>query len=399
MPIRDGLDRRYPRIGHVSAGFQTTSKKGNIVPTRSETIVFHADRPEILEPLCDRYGGAIEESPTSTERKKRWICVSETTELPVIVPADPTHDDEELVCQNYYEAWTSAGLKRRCDGIETLLWRMDPKKGEKVGEISTESVPCICRDQGLEGDEACKPTVRLNVIPVEVWSEIPDIGVFTVRSTGINTNTELASDLELLGRMLGVLGPQVPLLLRLEQVDSRHGLVPKFRLGLAHSPRKTLELAGGDRGALSLPTREAPAELEEPVGTYVDQPSLGDGDQDPPGSPAAPTDDDDEGSSSPDDAASPEEAPVVIGPLEVYELGPSELPEENGEKPTKGQWGAVRRVTDRLELVEGGVRKAYEIRYAKAPDGRRTLDKADSAYLLDYGKWLKEQEAKRGAKA
>lgn len=262
-PIRT-METRFPRIGFISVGHQVVGRNDKIHPTTTDTITFHAAKTRILEPIAAAYGGEVVESPTSTEENERYFVVTDAVEIPVMVPAEL-----DAAFSQWYEAWASSGLVRRCDGIDCVLWRKDPdkKKNEVVGELSDAIRPCICDEEGAE-DRMCKPTVRLSVVPIEVAPDIPDLGVFVVRSTGFFTNSELKGDLELIRSVIGSLGAGVPLRLSVEQVRSRRGSKPKFRVGLAATPRQIMQMSAGAPKPL-LEAGEASIEDEEPVGSFV----------------------------------------------------------------------------------------------------------------------------------
>lgn len=277
-PIKT-MDVRFPRVGFFSVGHQIAApkkggKKGEVVvrPTTSDTLIVHMRSREPLEVFAERYGGTPAESPTSTEEIERWFLKTEATEIPVVLPGEL-----ELSFSQNYEAYTSGGLKRLCDGVTTQRWRMDPdtSKKEVVGAMSSDPRPCMCEAELAEGAEErmCKPTVRLDVLPVEVIAELDEIGVFTVRSTGWFTNSALLGDTQLIHAMIGAIGPAVPLRLRVEQVKTRRGMRPRFRVTTAASLRTISErLEAGPRPiALPAPTERAP-EDDEPVGTFVDKP-------------------------------------------------------------------------------------------------------------------------------
>lgn len=314
MPIRT-METRFPRIGYISVGHQTVSKKGNVHPTTSDTITVHATSRAILEPIAAKYGGTVEESPTSTEAQERFFVVTKATEIPVMVPADL-----DVAFSQWFESWASSGLVRRCDGVDCVLWRRDPKEDEKVGELSHALRPCICDEEGAE-ERMCKPTVRLSVVPIEVAPDIPAIGVFTVRSTGFFTNAEIKGDLEMIKTVVGRLGVGVPMRLHVEQTKTRRGNKPKFRLSLIGTPREILaELSRPQRPMLAepKPILVDPAD-DDPVGGFVDKPGGEDAGQDDDAVDAA-------GEPSRSDDAAPGLAP------EVANVGGYDVPRAGGTK-------------------------------------------------------------------
>lgn len=316
MPIRT-MEVRFPRLGFISVGHQTTSaKSGKIHPTTTDTITFHASKRSVLHPIATKYGGTVVESPTSTEEQERFFVVTEAKDVRVMVPADL-----DVAFSQYYESWASSGLVRRCDGIDCVLWRRDPKGDEKVGELSHAIRPCLCEEEGAE-ERMCKPTVRLSVVPIDVAPDIPDIGVFTVRSTGFFTNSELLGDLELIRAVVGSLGAGVPLRLSVEMVRSRRGNKPKFRLGLAGTPREIMgQLGSGARPMLVAPV-EADVEDETPVGRFIDKPAGADGGQD----------DAKDAASEPSGSDANPSAPEAIDAPDVVTFAGVDIPHVGGTK-------------------------------------------------------------------
>jgi hypothetical protein len=201
VPIKT-LQTRLPRLGRVSLGYRTKSSKGKTIPAKSKTIVFSAPSRERLEQLAGIYGGevreAVEPGPDGAEL---FVLVSTSTELAVIVPADA----DELVFAEWLELHGSGGLRRRCDGETIVKGR---ELDEATGELrALENVPCICAAEGLTGDKACKPTMRLNVILPDAL-DAEGLGVWTVTSSGWQSVSHVKSGLDLLrmffGRVAGI---------------------------------------------------------------------------------------------------------------------------------------------------------------------------------------------------
>lgn len=384
-PIRTGR-KGWPRIGSLSAGHQTVSKKGKVHPTKTDTIVVHALRREILEPFVACYGGEIAESPTSTEERERFYLVTDAREMDVLIPGDL-----ERSLSQYYEAWASSGLVRRCDGLECLLWRKEPKKGEVVGELSEEIRPCICDTEEGE-DRLCKPTIRLSVVPVDVAPDIPDIGVFQLRSTGYFTNAELEADLELIQAIIGRLGAGVPLKLIIEQVRSRRGLMPKFRLTLGATPREIAANLPAAAERPLLPSVEVSPEDEEPVGGFIDKPTekplkdASEGKQESESAvaaiPSAPAP-----SESPDD---PVPAPDVVElhGITVRYIG-GEPAKDERERCTASQWVVINRAGQKAELGPEMVQDIFLQRHGfKGSDAKKETAQEFHNFLIEETKRL-----------
>lgn len=266
MPIRT-IQKRLPRLGRISTGYQDAkpSKKdpSKLVtfPRRTETLCFHSPDISRLEVIQAKHGGDIRQSPTDAEK---WTLVSGTRSIGIHLP--PV-DDLEAIAPNYLEMWASSGLVRRCDGIQTLAYRLPPEGEEKVGAICTDVCDCICDAKGLEGDDRCKPVIRLSVILADLWADMRGIGVWTVSSAGWGSNSNLAGELDLYRDMLPSLGGSVRFALTVDMVHSKHGDVPTLHLELDHTPNEALALMA--RGpALEGVTVERPA-LDEPVGTFT----------------------------------------------------------------------------------------------------------------------------------
>lgn len=285
MPIRT-LQRRFPRLGRISAGYQDSKlkdggKPGEIVtfPRRSQTLVFGSDDLARVEVLQAQYGGEIKTSPLSTPEDEKYYLVSEATRMRVVLPAGAS---DQRTCTQWMEAYSATGLVRRCDGIECGLHRLPATKkkvrGREIevpGDMSHEPIACVCESDDLGEKDRCKPVVRLAVLPADddVWQRIRGIGVWIVHSGGWASNTELASDIELIENLVGDTGAGLPLALELVQVASRHGDIPMFRLNVQTTPAEAAALRGVTRvsalAAVQASELAAP-EDEYPVGTFVD---------------------------------------------------------------------------------------------------------------------------------
>lgn len=274
MPI-ETLTRRFPSIGSISVGYQDSKPKKNkpgeisVFPRRSKTLVFHCNDAATLEILRndERVGGKMRKSPTSSDEYEKFDLVSETASVAVHLP--PV-DDVDRVAPQWLECWASSGLVRRCTGRTCVAHRLPPKQGEKVGDISNEECPCICDAQGLEGDDRCKPVIRLAVVLADFWMDMKLKGVWTVRSGGWGSNSALADELAFYKSMLGEVGGRARFNLVCRPAPSRHGDVPKLHLELDHTPREAAALAG----ATIIESAALPAApLDEPVGTFVDNPA------------------------------------------------------------------------------------------------------------------------------
>jgi hypothetical protein len=264
MPIKT-LGHRYPRLGRISLGYQvpTGRMRGDRVETRpvvSDTLVFHSASIQRLEVLQAHYGGQITPSPLDEDKLH---LVSETTEIPVLFPSI----DMDRVFSQWYEAWATSGLVRRCDGEVCGLWR-DPSSGD----YQPVERPCICDAENLPDKDRCNPVVRLYVIPADCFLELEEWGVWMATSAGYNSNAELKGDMDLLSILLHRAGLGVRLKLAVWQAPSaKHGDRPALRINLEGTPVDALAGAGFDIPSLGGGGDGNPI-AELPVGGYVPEP-------------------------------------------------------------------------------------------------------------------------------
>lgn len=283
------LAGRIPSLGRISCGYQDSKpkkgKKGDIVvfPRRSNTLCFHANERDRLEQIMNselpdgkKIGGNIRQSPTSSESEEKWTLVSATSSIAIHIPAV---DDIEKIAPQYLELWSSAGLQKRCDGVNCILHRLKPKEDQVVGDLSHEIVPCICAAEGLAGDDErrCKPVIRLSVVLADLWADMRGLGVWTVSSAGWGSNSALAGELELYRSMLPQVGGAIRFNLVVRSRSSKHGDVPELHLDLLHTPREAAALAAGPQ--LRAPALPDP-DLDKPIGTFADPQASGNGNGD-----------------------------------------------------------------------------------------------------------------------
>jgi recombination directionality factor gp3-like protein len=198
MPITS-ISPRMPRLGRISLGYKTKSKTGVVHPTKSKTFCFTSDSKERLEHLAAQFGGKVQAALANGGGNEdgRWLLVSEATDLPVMIPAEA----DELVYSQWLENHSASGLRRRCDS-ETVHVLRDYNKD--TGEVTTtENVPCICKAEGLEGVEACKMVLRLNVVVLEGGLDAPGLGVWTVTSAGYHSNQATLDAITMLRALIG----------------------------------------------------------------------------------------------------------------------------------------------------------------------------------------------------
>lgn len=350
MPIRT-IKTRYSRRGKLSAGYQVEFyskklKRQATRPQKSETWTVHSDDENALAVWASVYGGTVTSTPGAGEK---YFVVTETNVLPVVLP----HIDLDRIHSQYMEAWATSGLARRCDGIDCVAWRKPPAGDDLVGELSTEIRPCICEADDLPEKERCKPTVRLDVLPADIWRQLPGIGVWQVHSGGWNSNTQLASDLDLIGRLVGEIGPGVRLNLRIVQVNSKHGDVPMIRLELDGTPEAAAQLAGSVR-LPALPVTEAAAQPLEAVGTLIDveQPDEAEVIADALDPAAA------------SETTSPHTpSPSSPTPLHIEPLSGTHTPATDEDRITHAQYALIARFCARANVTEDRIPDLFETRY------------------------------------
>lgn len=191
------LGGRLPRLGSITTGRGVTasSKSGNEYsrPTRSDTLVFHTDDPEVANAVQVRFGGDV----LSDSPNWKYDVVTETRDVDLdVLPAG---------WRQSLEAWSAAKVLRRCDGVETSM--VDGRPNRQA---------CICQsemDSGDQDERACSPSTILTALvdlPVERW------GVWEVRSTGWGTASNLKGTMRALA-IVGITSGSVPA--RLSMVD------------------------------------------------------------------------------------------------------------------------------------------------------------------------------------
>lgn len=222
----------YPRVGKISAGYMAAKQTDDRIvtfPARAETLVFSSDDHDRLELMATRLGGTVTPSP-DPEVEARWRLMSNATQIEVVLPSDG-----ERGWDAWFEHWGESGCLRRCDG-KTCLFSIDPHSGERQ-----DNIKCLCAALDLEGEDACKPTSRLNVV-IPSLLDIPGVGVWQMQSRGRATYAEIEGTLSLLRQLGGIAG--VPLVLRIiiRQRRDRGGALRTFPV-LTLSIRDSFEQA------------------------------------------------------------------------------------------------------------------------------------------------------------
>lgn len=250
---------------------------------------------DLLEAAASLWGGEVrawEDAPTSGEQ---WDLVTEASELEVLVPP------QDIAAAQAYELWRAGGVVRRCDGETELL----------------SGGPCECDPARRDCDVS---THLLLVLP-----QLPDLGVWRLRTTGWAAAQELPWAVELLLRLAGpaaLARGRLAIETRTRKVEgqTRHFAVPVLRaVGSLAEALAVLEGASahaslapvadpGVTGSAALLGDAAPAGERRPVGgagpalpagAPVPEPGEGDGAEGRPADDARPAEPAGEGSAPP----------------------------------------------------------------------------------------------------
>jgi hypothetical protein len=270
VPIKT-LNTYLPRLGRVSLGFKTRTDKGVVVPRKADTLCFTSDVRARVETLAGIYGGTVREAIPGADGADRWLLVSEAVEANVVIPSN----DMQLVFSEWMELHTASGLKRRCDGERVVTGK---EVDGETGEITLlEDVPCVCREFDLVGPEACKPTLRLNVILPDAL-DAEGLGVWLVTSTGWRSNQHVNAALKTIQMFFGDRIAGMPLVLGMQeakaQVPGKNGkptttTYRHFTLRAATSMREALANVSHQGPLAERVLSALPAPVDEPDGEEV----------------------------------------------------------------------------------------------------------------------------------
>lgn len=162
------LQKKARRLGEIRLG-DTQTKNGKTFPVSLDTFRLTSTAKGLLDQAAVLWGGKVVPWQASPKSAAKWQVVTDAAELPVYVaPQDPDS-------VTWYESWTAAGLQRRCDG-ENIVNRGDP-------------LPCVCDPNNRE----CRMTTRLQVM----LPDLPDVGVWTLSSTGYYAAAEMAMSIQI----------------------------------------------------------------------------------------------------------------------------------------------------------------------------------------------------------
>ncbi len=250
MPIID-VQQRYRELGRLRMGDLEGRR-----PIRLETWRMTSPAQELLDKAAGLWGGQVTEWSGAPTEGTQYELVTEATTLPVLVPP------QDIDAGQFMELWTAGGCKRRCDGQTEFL--------------SGRACICAAKDERL-----CKPTTQLLVM----LPDIPDIGVWRVRTLGWNAAAEIPQTVHLLAKVAGRgVYPEATLAIepRTSKTDgeTHHYVVPVLRLpftlaAMLDASPAAAEITTGRRELVPLPGRrpELPADP-----TFADEtdPSWGD---------------------------------------------------------------------------------------------------------------------------
>ena len=242
------LGGRPAEAGRIRLGVKAKTQRGKDRPASIDTLRFTSPYQDCIEAIADQFGGTARPwNEPSARMKNQFEVITETGEVPVLLPADPLDQG--------YELWAAGGRQRRCDGETCEVPR-------KINDSDYEFVPtgCLCVK---EGARSCQPKSRLLV----VLPTIPFRGVWRIETSSWTALDELPyqvgmlTSLQATGRLM-----QARLSLHQETkktpVGTRHYVVP--RLSMDATPMEILsgggtaaELAGATVTAVDGPRRAA----------------------------------------------------------------------------------------------------------------------------------------------
>ncbi|KKK59048.1 hypothetical protein LCGC14_3038310, partial [marine sediment metagenome] len=177
MSIVD-LQLKARRLGEIRLG-DTVTRDGKTYPISLDTFRLTSVAKGLLDQAAKLWGGKVVPWQASEKSAAKWQLVTDTSELPVYVaPQDPDS-------VTWYESWTAGGLQRRCDG-------------ESIVNRGGEVLPCVCDPENRE----CRMVTRLQVM----LPDLPDVGVWTLSSTGFYAASEIAMSIQIVMKSAQVTG-------------------------------------------------------------------------------------------------------------------------------------------------------------------------------------------------
>ena len=192
MSIVD-LQLKARRLGEIRLG-DTVTRDGKTYPISLDTFRLTSVAKGLLDQAANLWGGKVVPWQASEKSAAKWQLITNTSELPVYVaPQDPDS-------VTWYESWTAGGLQRRCDG-------------ESIVNRGGESLPCVCDPD----DRECGMVTRLQVM----LPDLPDVGVWTLSSTGFYAASEMAMSIQIVMKSAQVTGALPEAVLAIEHRESK----------------------------------------------------------------------------------------------------------------------------------------------------------------------------------
>lgn len=178
-----GLQRRLREVGRIRLGEKVTTPSGKKRPAKLDRFRLTARDEQILVTAALRWGGTVR--PWESPDGPQFELVTETTELPVIVPPG------EMSFSQHYELWSAAGCQKRCNGQWDVV----------------RDVTCDCDPS----DRECNIHTRLSVL----LPDLPALGVWRLESKGYYAAVELAGAVDVC-QQAAAAGKYLPARLSLE---------------------------------------------------------------------------------------------------------------------------------------------------------------------------------------
>lgn len=201
------IERLAPRlreIGRIRIGATNAANR----PVKLETFRLTSPNQASIIRAAQLWGGTPEEWMDAPSEGVQWQVVTETAELPVLVPP------QDIEGSQYLELWSGGGVQRRCDGRIELL----------------TGGPCICQAEGNGDEPPCRTTTHLQVI----LAMLPDVGVWRITTHGYYAAVELPATVEMLMSIAPGKAPAATMGIELRTSkaggQTRHFAVPVLRL-------------------------------------------------------------------------------------------------------------------------------------------------------------------------
>jgi len=230
---------RTPEQGRIRLGVKTERAMKSL-----DTFRFTSPDQSAIEQISALYGGIVGRWTAPRSKQPQWEVITEASEIKVYLP--PHSIDV------WYEAWSSGGCQRRCDGVTAEV----PMKSPDGMDIDT--VPCPCDQE--KTPMQCAPYTRLRVI-------LPDVkfgGIWRLESKGWNAANELPGMASVLEQLQSTGLAQCQLVLeqrtKVSGGQTKHFVVP--RLSMDASPDQLLE---GEGRATTLHNARTPPRALPPV--------------------------------------------------------------------------------------------------------------------------------------